>query len=164
MRRTKNRPATHSTNTCRVLVPSAPPPLCPLTPSISVSRGRGAGVRVQGAFRNVCVSRVRRTRAFLLPCRVPTPSPEGRSPRNVLFREKFLLPDTRDKPRQQIFTNGPRGGRSNKCLIVLTILSVLQRVSYRVLHIQKSLLSTPPHVSSFPPSLLEIEQQPYNVS
>lgn len=38
----------------------------------------------------------------------------------------------RDKPRQQIFTDGHRGGRSNKCLIVLTILSVLHEF-YRVL-------------------------------
>lgn len=38
----------------------------------------------------------------------------------------------RDKPRQQIFTDGHRGGRSNKCLIVLTILSVLHEF-YRIL-------------------------------
>lgn len=35
----------------------------------------------------------------------------------------------RDKPRRQISHGWPsRGGRSNKCLIVLTILSVLKRV------------------------------------
>ena len=33
---------------------------------------------------------------------------------------------------KQIFTDGPRGGRSNKCLIVLTILSVLHEF-HRVL-------------------------------
>lgn len=37
----------------------------------------------------------------------------------------------RDKPRQQIFTDGHRAGRSNKYLIVLTILSVLHEF-YRV--------------------------------
>lgn len=42
----------------------------------------------------------------------------------------------RHKPRQQIFTDGPQGGRSNKCLIVLTILSVLHEF-HRVLPLVK---------------------------
>lgn len=42
----------------------------------------------------------------------------------------------RNKPRQQIFTDGPQGGRSNKCLIVLTILSVLHEF-HRVLPLVK---------------------------
>lgn len=48
---------------------------------------------------------------------------------NFFFSFSFF---PRDKPRQQIFTDGHRGGRSNKCLIVLTILSVLHEF-YRVL-------------------------------